>query len=173
MPTTITNVGLNPALRVPQQPQRRRALVEPIRDEERARFAALWPSMQRYGQQYGVNPRTIAALIRQESRFRNLRVHDDGTGHGLAGLDDNGLRKDFERWSGLYIGPGRTANVVSAEKQVEYVARRLGESKRRYGSEGAAVREWHRGAGNMNDARGQAYERLLRAHGMEIDRVIH
>lgn len=136
--------------------------------EERARYEALRPSIERHSERYGVDPLMVAALIRQESRFRNLRVHMDGTGHGLAGLDDNGLRRDFERWSGLHIGPGRNANIVSADKQIEYVARRLAQSKARYGSEGAAVREWHRGAGNMNDRRGHAYEQLLRGHRAEL-----
>lgn len=155
-----------PVTRFPSAPVAPR--VERMGAEERARYEALRPSIERHAQTYGVDPVMVAALIRQESRFRNYRVHMDGTGHGLAGLDDNGLRREFERWSGLYIGPGRNANVVSADKQIEFVARRLAQSKNRYGSEGAAVREWHRGAGNMNDARGHAYERLLRGHRTEI-----
>lgn len=139
-----------------------------VQGSERERFQQMWPSIQRYAQQYGVNPQTVAAVIRQESSFRNLRVHNDGTGHGIAGLDDGGRRREFEQWSGLRIGPGRNANVVSVDKQVEFLSRTLAASTRRYGSENAAVREWHRGRGGMNDRLGYHYQALIERHRREL-----
>lgn len=142
--------------------------LEPMGAAERSRFEAMWPSIQRYARQYGVSPENVAGLIRQESHFQNFRVHADGTGHGIAGLDDGGRRCEFERWSGEYIGSGRNANVASVDRQIEFVARTLGSTTRRYGSENAALREWHRGAGGMNDSRGYQYQSLIARRRQEI-----
>jgi hypothetical protein len=106
----------------------------------------------------------MAGIIMQESGFRNFQVHRDGTGHGLIGLDDNGLLPDFERWSGMRVGRGASAATIPPEKQIEYLAMKLGEMSRQYGSPFAAARAWHRGPGAMNDSRGRHYESLIRAH---------
>lgn len=124
----------------------------------------LWPYIDQYAKQYGVDPKVLAGIIAQESSFKNHGVHRDGTGHGLIGLDDNGLLPDFEKWSGLSVGRGANARTIAPEKQIEYLAKTIGEMSQRYGDSFAAARAWHRGPGAMNDSRGQNYEQLIRGH---------
>lgn len=124
----------------------------------------VWPYIDQYARQYGVDPKVLAGIIAQESSFKNWGVHHDGTGHGLIGLDDNGLLPDFERWSGMSIGRGASARTIPPEKQIEYLAKTIGEMTQRYGDSFAAARAWHRGPGGMNDSRGRHYEDLIRGH---------
>lgn len=133
-------------------------------------FAELWPLIQTYSAQYGSDPRILAGMVQQESTFHNYRYHLDQTGHGLLGLDDNGLRKDFEAWSGLYIGPGTTANIVPVEPQLEFAARQLRRYQDAYRGEGEYVgaRAWHAGGAGRNNANGQNYERLIKQRIAEL-----
>ncbi len=108
--------------------------------------------------------RVVAGVAYQESGLRNYRVHNDGTGHGLFGLDDGGMRVPFEQWSGFYIGPGRTANIAPVGKQIEYASYQLKRYQDAYGDPWAATRAWHRGGGLMNDAQGYNYQTLIQAH---------
>lgn len=125
----------------------------------------LWPSIERYGTQYRYDPKVLAAIIFQESGFRNWHLHADETGHGLLGLDDNGLLPAYEQWSGSSVGRGRSAQVMPPEQQIEYGAYQLARYQVAYGGDPyAAARAWHRGGGLMNDARGLQYELLIRAH---------
>ena len=124
----------------------------------------VWPYIDQYARQYGVDPKVLAGIIAQESSFKNWGVHHDGTGHGLIGLDDNGLLPSFEQWSGLDIGRGANARTIPPEKQIEFLAKTIGEMTQRYGDSFAAARAWHRGPGNMNDSRGRHYEDLIRGH---------
>lgn len=128
-------------------------------------FRQLWPSIQRYGRQYGADPKLLAAIVAQESSFRNLRVHRDGTGHGLIGLDDNGLLPSFERWSGTRVGRGRNARIIPPDQQIHFLAREIGRLTRKYDSGMAAARAWHRGESSaMWDRRGDLYARLIQNH---------
>lgn len=124
----------------------------------------VWPYIEKYAAQYGADPKVLAAIINQESGFKNYGVHFDGTGHGLVGLDDNGLLPDFEKWSGKSFGRGASAKTIPPELQVEYLAKTIGSMSKQYGSDFGAARAWHRGGGGMNDARGQHYEDLIRGH---------
>ncbi len=124
----------------------------------------LWPYIDSYARKYGADPKILAGIIQQESSFRNFQVHRDGTGHGLIGLDDNGLLPDFEKWSGQSFGRGANAKTIPPELQVEYLAKTIGEGTRHYGDGFSAARAWHRGGGAMNDARGREYEQLIRGH---------
>ncbi|MBS1152054.1 MAG: hypothetical protein H6Q89_3752 [Myxococcaceae bacterium] len=124
----------------------------------------VWPYIQKYAAQYGADPKVLAAIINQESGFKNYGVHFDGTGHGLVGLDDNGLLPDFEKWSGKKFGRGANARTIPPELQIEYLAKTIGSMGKTYGSDFAAARAWHRGGGGMNDARGKHYEALIRGH---------
>ncbi len=94
----------------------------------------LWPYIQKYAEKYGVDPRVLAGIIAQESGFKNYGVHRDGTGHGLIGLDDNGLLPSFERWSGQHFGRGASARTIPPELQVEFLAKTMAEYKQRHGS---------------------------------------
>lgn len=127
-------------------------------------LAELWPTIQAAGAELGFDPQVEAGIIFQESGFTNWRVHLDGTGHGLLGLDDNGLLPGFERWSGLSIGRGQAAVSIPVVPQIRYAAYALADYARRLGGPYAAARAWHRGERLMNDARGQQYEALIRAH---------
>jgi len=125
----------------------------------------LAPWINKYAEQYGARPEIMAAVIKQESSFINHAVHRDGTGHGLVGLDDNGLLPDFERWSGLRVGRGARASTIAPEKQVEFLAMTLADyTERLGGDEWAAVRAWHGGMGGRDRSYAQDYEDLIRGH---------
>lgn len=131
--------------------------------------ATLSPWIERYAEQYGANPQLIAAVVAQESSFVNYGVHRDGTGHGLIGLDDNGLLPDFERWSGTSVGRGRRAATIPPEKQIEFLAKTLGALTEKFGGdEWEAVRAWHAGVGGRNRPNGTEYEALIRGRIPEI-----
>jgi hypothetical protein len=127
-------------------------------------FAALEPYVEAAGMRYEADPRVVAGIIAQESGFTNWRVHRDGTGHGLIGLDDNGLLPDFERWSGQSFGRGAAARSIPPTLQIDYLAKTIGALTPRYGGAYAAARVWHRGPGLWQDAQGDLYESLIRGH---------
>ncbi|NTX35642.1 C39 family peptidase [Myxococcus sp. CA033] len=124
----------------------------------------LWPYIEKYAQKYGADPKVLAGIVAQESSFKNHGVHQDGTGHGLIGLDDNGLLPSFEKWSGMQVGRGANAQTIPPEKQMEFLAKTIGDLTKKHGSSLAAAREWHRGAGAMNDARGYDYQNKIQNH---------
>lgn len=136
--------------------------------EHRFSFEDLRPTIEDAAREFGTDPGVVAGILYQESGFRNYRVHNDGTGHGLVGLDDNGLLPDFERWSGLHIGRGANAAVIPPESQIRYLAKMLADWTQKYGDAYAGARAWHRGEGLMNDARGQQYEQLIRTHAANL-----
>ena len=76
-------------------------------------FRALWPMIQHHAAKYGADPKVVAGIIAQESTWVNHKVHRDGTGHGLIGLDDNGMLPAFEKWSNFKVGRGRNARASS------------------------------------------------------------
>lgn len=131
----------------------------------------LTPSINANAKKYGVDPKLLAGIIKQESTYQNHIVHDDGTGHGLIGLDDNGLKGDFEKWSGMTVGSGANAASIPPEKQIEFLAKTLSEVSKNYyqGDQFAAAREWHTGPGGVNSADGREYEQLVRGHMRESD----
>ena len=127
-------------------------------------FAELWPHIQAAAERHGANARVLAAIVAQESSFTNWRVHQDGHGHGLIGLDDRGLLPDFESWSGLAFGRGQDAASISPTLQLEFGARTLAAFAERYGSALNAARVWHRGPGAWMDEQGDYYDGRIRAH---------
>jgi peptidoglycan hydrolase-like protein with peptidoglycan-binding domain len=131
----------------------------------------LTPTINAYAQKYHVDPKLLAGIIKQESTYQNHIVHDDGTGHGLIGLDDNGLKGDFEKWSGLRVGSGADAISIPPAKQIEFLAKTISVLSTQYygGDQMAAAREWHAGAGGVNKADGLEYEQLVRGHLAESD----
>lgn len=145
-------------------PQTRNADISP---------SQLAPFIYKYADQYGVDPQIMGAVVAQESSFTNYGVHRDGTGHGLIGLDDNGLLPDFERWSGLRVGRGSRANTIAPEKQIEFLAKTLSDfTERTGGDQWEAVRAWHAGFGGRNSRNGTEYESLVRGRFPEIAGVI-
>lgn len=124
----------------------------------------LLPLFNQYGQQYGYDPKTLAAIAYQESGFKNWRVHMDGTGFGLFGLDDNGLLPDFERWSGLNVGRGDQHRPVTPNQQIEYAAMQLRKYQDQLGDAILAAQAWHRGMGAYQDELGVNYGNLIRSH---------
>ncbi len=127
-------------------------------------FAELWPVIQAASRTHQVDGRVIAGICRQESGFRNWRVHRDGTGHGLFGLDDNGLLPDFERWTGVQVGRGYRADIIAPELQIEYACYQMARYTAKFGDPYTAARAWHRGERLMWDQLGANYEALIRAH---------
>ncbi len=155
-PRFIPSAGSGPQL--PALPQEADALIP--RD-------LLWSHVQAAAT--AIDPRIVLGICYQESSFRNWRVHMDGTGAGLFGLDDGGLLPDFERWSGLQCGRGQNHIVIPPELQIRYACEQLGRYATQFGGDSyAAARAWHRGVGLMNDAHGQQYEALIRAHVQEL-----
>ncbi len=146
----------------------------PLTNEMNHQFSLneTWPYIKHYANQYGFDPRTLAGMIQQESTFKNYQVHFDGTGHGLLGLDDNGLLGDFEGWvrrnkpgqEGYSAGRGSSAQSIPPDWQIEYAAQKLASFKNAYGSDMAAARAWHRGPGLMNDSLGYRYQNLIQGH---------
>jgi SH3-like domain-containing protein len=131
-------------------------------------FAVLWPHIQVAAGKFGADAQVIAGIMYQESGFKNVRVHNDGTGHGLFGFDDNGLLPDFEQWSGIQVGRGQAAISIPPRPQMEYCARIIAAYTLQFGNAINAARVWHRGAGLWQDDRGQNYENLIRAHIQEL-----
>lgn len=145
---------------LPSLPQTRNAEVD---------LESLAPWIQKYAAQYGANPQLVAAVVAQESSFINHGVHRDGTGHGLIGLDDNGLLPDFETWSGLDVGRGRRADTIAPEKQIEFLAMKLAQLTEKFGGdEWEAIRAWHGGVGGRNRSYAVEYEGLIRGRIPEI-----
>ncbi len=124
-------------------------------------FNALYPSLQKIARKYKVDVKLLSAVVYQESTFTNWRVHPDGTGHGLVGLDDNGLLLDFERWACMKVGRGQLARTIPVAPQLEFLGMRMKQMVRKYGNSMAAARAWHRGAGGMWDALGDKYANLI------------
>lgn len=135
---------------------------------------ALWPVVLEYAAQYRVLPEQIAGMIQQESTRHNYRVHDDGTGHGLLGLDDNGLAQDFETWSGLSLGRGANANIVPVRPQIEFCAMQIRKFLDKYTDDDSwvGVRAWHAGGTGRNTTRGTSYEQLVRAKFIDFQAAL-
>lgn len=112
--------------------------------------------------------RILAAIAKQESGFKNYRVHFDGTGHGLFGLDDNGMLPSFEQFSGISVGRGATANIIPIEPQIEFAKHILSQYSQKYGGPYQAARVWHRGEGQYQDTLGDKYEALIRQHEIDL-----
>lgn len=146
----------------------------PLTNEMNHQFSLgeTWPSIKQYSNQYGLDPHVLAGMMYQESGFKNYQVHADGTGHGLLGLDDNGLLPDFENWvrankpgqESYSAGRGASASSIPPDWQIEYSAQKLAGMSRAYGGDFAAARAWYRGPGGMNDSMGYHYEDLIRSH---------
>lgn len=139
-------------------------------------FQELYPTIQKYAAKYGTDPKVLAAIVDQESSFTNWIVHRDGTGHGLTGLDDGGLKPDFERWvrqtKGIpdyTVGNGGDARSIEPDWQMEYLAKTISELTNKYnGNIMAAAREWHTGAGGVWSGEGDLYESLIRQRMQEL-----
>lgn len=127
-------------------------------------YQQLKPLFSYYAQKYGFDPLVLAAICRQESGFKNWRVHLDGTGYGLFGLDDNGMLPAFEQWSGLSVGRGSDHKPTTPNQQIEYTAMQLRKYQDQLGSAILAAQAWHRGLGAYTDDRGQAYGETIKGH---------
>jgi len=127
-------------------------------------FQALRATIEAAAGEFGADMKVVAAILAQESGFTNWRVHRDGTGHGLIGLDDNGLLPDFERWSGLSCGRGFNAISIPPGLQIRYCAKTIAAYTRTYGSAYNAARVWHRGPNLWTDQLGDIYEDLIDGH---------
>lgn len=133
----------------------------------------LAPWIQKFSAQYRANPQLVAAIVAQESSFVNHRVHRDGTGHGLIGLDDNGLLPEFEKWAGVKVGRGDDASTIAPAKQIEFLAKKLSElTKKFHGREWEAVRAWHGGVKGRNRAHARDYETIIRGRIAEIAHAV-
>src|SRR5262249_32280698 len=131
-------------------------------------FEGLKTAIEATATKYGADAEVLAGIVAQESTFHNYRVHQDGTGHGLIGLDDNGLLPNFEQWSGLSCGRGATAIIIPPQLQLDYCAMVLADYSRRLGGFFNAAAAWHRGEGHYQDSLGQNYQGLIRDHIGEL-----
>lgn len=132
----------------------------------------LWPAVEKSARRYCFSPEILAAIICQESSFHNFIVHDDGTGHGLLGLDDPGLLPEFEAWvrevkggqGTYYVGRGEGARSIPVEWQIEFAAMTLARYSRDVGGDYAAARAWHSGVAGRESVDAWQYECLIRKH---------
>jgi soluble lytic murein transglycosylase-like protein len=133
---------------------------------------AVWaPLITKHAKAFGVDPIIMAAIVAQESSNRNLIVHRDGTGHGLIGLDDGGLKGDFEDEYDLKVGRGSNARRIPPEKQIEFLAMTLAEGTKDFGNVWVAVRAWHAGRAGRNRAEGKKYERDVKKRIPEVQHL--
>ncbi|MGA9521686.1 MAG: hypothetical protein WBV82_09490 [Myxococcaceae bacterium] len=119
-------------------------------------WAQMKPEVTKYAKAHGVDPHLLAAVMLQESgidqknpTWKNWKVHHDGTGHGLIGLDDAGKLPEFEKWlhdsnKVDYLPKLKNADAIKPEWQIEYLAKELATSQKKYGQMGAAIL-WHTG----------------------------
>ena len=132
-------------------------------------FLALWPCIKAAAAQHGADAKVLAAIIQQESTFRNVRVHLDGTGHGLIGLDDNGLLPFFEQTMGFSVGRGHAARSIPPNLQIQYLAQVIASFAAEHrGNFLAAARRWHAGRGGMDGPAGQRYQTLIQSHILRL-----
>ena len=128
-------------------------------------FHACLPWIESFAARYGADAQVLAGIVAQESDFVNVRVHHDGTGHGLIGLDDNGLLPFFEQWSGLSVGRDGHARSIPPALQLEYLARTIAALAQAHGGNFLiAARQWHTGAFGIWGVHGDNYEVLIRGH---------
>lgn len=106
--------------------------------------------------------KVLAAIAKQESGFKNYRVHFDGTGHGLFGLDDNGMLPSFEAFSKINVGRGHNAIIIPIKPQIDFAKHILTIYSDKYDGPYNAARVWHRGEGQWQDTLGDNYEALIR-----------
>lgn len=114
----------------------------------------------------------LLAIARQESGFKNWRVHHDQTGHGLFGLDDNGLLPEYEAFTNTSVGRGPSAQIMPIELQIAYAKHKLQQLSTQFGGPYNAARVWHRGAGQWQDSLADNYEALIRQHEQDIIREL-
>ncbi|MFN0145055.1 MAG: hypothetical protein ACKVT1_00975, partial [Dehalococcoidia bacterium] len=131
-------------------------------------FARLRPVIEAAAAEFRADGQVMAGIVQQESGFKNFLVHFDGTGHGLIGLDDNGLLPSFETWAGMTVGRGAAAISIPPGLQMRFLAKTIAELTARHGNAFAAAREWHAGRGGMNGPAGLHYEQLIRAHESKL-----
>ncbi len=136
----------------------------------------LWPAVQAASAYYGADAHVVMGICRQESwdpaaqQMRNWRVHADGTGHGLFGLDDSGGWQQLQSWLGVERGSfgwGASAIVLPPGIQIEFTADLIARMTASYGDAYTATRVWHRGptyGTDPDDWRAANYEALIRGH---------
>jgi len=97
-------------------------------------------------------------------------VHADGTGHGLVGLDDNGLAQDFMNWSGLTVARGANADIIPVEAQLEFTAYQIRKYMDYYTADDdwVGVRAWHAGGKGRNTTNGTSYEQIVKGRIAEL-----
>ena len=131
----------------------------------------LWPELVAACQEFGFYPEIVAGMIQQESTWHNYRVHRDGHGHGLLGLDDNGLLRDFEPWAGIEVGRGEHAIIIPVEPQLRFAAYQLRRYMDAYPDVMAdpyiACGAWHRSGAQRNSPEAVAYQKLIQKHVQE------
>lgn len=136
--------------------------------EQHYSLEELMPLFEDAGDDFGIDPRWLAAEAYQESGFTNWRVHRDGTGHGLFGLDDNGMLPAFEQWIGYEVGRGPTANIIAPKDQIRYTAMQIADYSARLGGLRNASAAWYMGEGGYRSPMGQHYADLIEAHVAEL-----
>jgi len=174
----INAVRIDIANQIMASPEYQQKHVGELNNEPNHTFAfnELYPTIQKFAAMYGTDPQILAAVVAQESSFTNHIVHNDGTGHGLIGLDDGGLKGDFENWvrttkgvPDYTVGSGADAISIRPEWQMEYLAKTIAELTNKYGGNiMLACREWHTGAGGIWTGEGVGYEQLIRQRQQEL-----
>lgn len=111
-------------------------------------YPELRPAIESSARRHRVSPMTIAGIIAQESSYRNLVIHRDGTGRGLIGLDSGGQLDNYLRWAGApAIDPAGDERVLTPEVQIEFLAMRIREMMDDNGwTEARAIIGWHASA---------------------------
>lgn len=118
-------------------------------------YPELRTAIERSARNHRISPMTIAGIIAQESSYRNLVIHRDGTGRGLIGLDSGGQLDNYLRWAGApAIDPEGDERVLTPELQIEFLAMRIREMMDdNHWTEARAIIGWHASARFDSEAR--------------------
>ncbi|MGA9522413.1 MAG: hypothetical protein WBV82_13170 [Myxococcaceae bacterium] len=116
-------------------------------------YGELKPYIDASAKKYGVDPYLIAGMLKKESTFTNWIHHKNPQAHGLIGVTENGMLPEFEAFASQQLGKkvtygkGTNAKPLHPDLQIEFLAKKLDEIKKKHGlqSHQQAAGAWYLG----------------------------